>query len=238
MPLAITKGEKLCGGEARNHYSALQYPEAVTQYLDKKRALGAILGLVRDKDKHLVHCSPLLTRPKDNNNTCRVILDLYFPPGQSVNDLVDKQRFDGYEFTLKFPSIDDIVEDVKKYGSRALLSKIDVARAFHNLRVNPGDALNFGISWQGDIFIDTAAVFGWMHGSAAFHRVCDAIAHFMQFEGYKMFPYIDNYILVTSEEAAGTAFQHLSNLLVKLGLPMNLDKRTPPAKAITCLGIN
>ena len=127
--------------------------KAVTQYLDKEKDLGAILGPVRDENKHLVHCSPLLTRPKDNNSKRRVILDLSFPPGQSVNHLVDKHRFDGYEFTLRFPSIDDIVGELKKYGSRALLAKIDVTRAFRNLRVDPGDALNFSISWQGNILI-------------------------------------------------------------------------------------
>ena len=238
FPLSITKDKKLDGGKVTNHYSALQHPGAVTQYLDKERDLGAILGPVRDKDKHLVHCSPLLTRPKDNNSKCRVILDLSFPPGQSVNDLVDKHRFDGYEFTFRFPSIDDIVGELKKYGSRALLAKIDVARAFRNLRVNPGDALNFGISWQGDILIDTAAAFGWTHGAAAFQLVSDAIAHFMKAKGYKMFPYIDDYILVASEEVADTAFHYLLDVLVKLGLPMNSDKRTPPTKAITCLGIN
>ena len=63
-----------------------------------------------------------------------------------MNDLVDKQKFVGYDFTLKFPSVDDIVKEVQKYSCRALLSKIDVARAFQNLRVDPGDTLNFSIS--------------------------------------------------------------------------------------------
>ena len=94
--MSITNGEKLDGDEVKNHYSALQYQSAVNRYLDKERALGAILGPVRDRDKYLIHCSPLLTRPKDNNSKRRAILDLSFPPGQSVNDLVDKQRFDGY----------------------------------------------------------------------------------------------------------------------------------------------
>ena len=60
------------------------------------------------------------------------------------------------------------------------------------------------------MFIDTLVVFRWTHGSAAFQLVSGATVHFMRFEGYKMFPYIDDYILVTSAEAA---FQHISNLL-------------------------
>ena len=108
---------------------------------------------------------------------------------------------------------------------------------FHNLRVDPCDALNFRISWQGNMFLDTAAAFGWTHRSAAFQLLSDAIANFMQFEGYKMFPYIDDYILVSPEETANTTFQYMSDLLAELGLSMSLDKRTPHAKAIICLGI-
>ena len=52
-----------------------------------------------------------------------------------------------------------------------------------------------------------------------------------------MFLFIKDYILVTSENTAD-AFQYMSNLLVDLGLPMNLDNGKPPAKAITCLGVN
>ena len=58
-----------------------------------------------------IHCSPLMTRPKDLNKR-RVILDLSYPQGASVNDYVFKDRFDGYAFMLRFPSMDDIVEEI------------------------------------------------------------------------------------------------------------------------------
>ena len=103
FPSSIESDNTLQNGEVKNHYSALQYPEVVTRYLDKERTLGTILGAVSNSDKPLIHCSSLLTRPKDTDKR-RVILDLSFPPGQSVNDLVNKQRFDGCKFTLKFPS--------------------------------------------------------------------------------------------------------------------------------------
>ena len=35
-----------------------------------------------------------------------------------------------------------------------MLAKIDIARAFRNLRVNPVDAFKFGISWQGSYYLD------------------------------------------------------------------------------------
>ena len=90
------------------------------------------------------HCSPLLMRPKDNGNR-RVILDLSFPRGASVNEAVIREAFDGTSFTLKFPTVDDIVEQIKATQGRVLLSKIDISRAIRNLRVDPVDAFRFGI---------------------------------------------------------------------------------------------
>ena len=65
----------------------------------------------------------------------------------------------------------------------------------------------------------------------------DAIVYFVKQQGYKMFPYIDDYTLVISEDQANEAFIYLSRLLDELGLPMNSDKKTPPTKVMTCLGI-
>ena len=61
------------------------------------------------------------------------------------------------------------------------LIKIEMARAFRNLRVNPADALNFGIEWQGYMYLESAVMFGWTHGSAAYQLLSDAF--FMKQQG-------------------------------------------------------
>ena len=104
--------------------------------------MGAILGPVTyipDKD---YHCSPLLTRPKDTHK-CRVILNLSHPQGDSVNHYVDKCLFDNSHFTLRFATIDDIVQEVSNCAEDPNLIKIDISRAFRNLRVDPKDGLKF-----------------------------------------------------------------------------------------------
>ena len=50
--------------------------------------------------------------------------------------------------------MDDIVAKILKTPGDVYLSKIDVARAFRNLRVDPVDTLKSGIHWQGKYFID------------------------------------------------------------------------------------
>ena len=50
-----------------------------------------------------------------------------------------------------------------------------VSRAFRNLGDDPKDGLKFGLKWGDSYFIDRAIAFGWVHGSASFQLVADAV---------------------------------------------------------------
>ena len=149
-----------------------------------------------------------------------------------MNDHVNKDKFDSVAFALKFPNIDNITQDIVNHEGDVVLFKVDVARAFRNLRVDPADALKLGIRWADAFFVDLSVAFGWKHGSGSFQILSNAIAHIMAKRGVKMHCYIDDYIVVTSKFEASDQF------LEELGLPMNGDKLTPPSKRITCLGID
>ena len=127
----------------------MQHAKHVEEYLQTEMAHGAILGPFDDISSKLYHCSPLLTRPKPPDKR-RVIVDLSFPRGNSVNDHIDKNKFDGYNFTLKLPTIDHITTAMKQFND-PVIGKIDISRAFRNLRVDPRDAMKIGISWGGQV---------------------------------------------------------------------------------------
>ena len=145
FPLSLKNPDILHNNDVKNHYSALQFPLAIEQYLNKELSEGAIIGPLTDFDQSSeqghIHFSPLLTRPKGPDKR-RIILDLSYPKGFSMNDQVDRPLFDNSEFCLKFPSTDDIVDEICKVVT---IAKIDVVRAFRNLRVDPADALKLGI---------------------------------------------------------------------------------------------
>ena len=132
--------------------------------------------------------------------------------------------------------MDDIVAKILETLGDVYLSKIDVARAFRNLRMDPVDALKFGIHWQGIYFIDKGVAFGWVHGSSVFQMISEAVIYIMKTKHHHMWAYIDDYILIGSKEATEAAFHGLSSLLTELGLPMNSDTGTP--RALIFLGIN
>ena len=195
--------------------------------------MGPISNWGGAPEHELMHFSPWLTRPKDKDKR-RVILDLSYPKGQSMNDQVDRTLFDGLAFTLKFPSVDDILKQIVTHGDDVTLAKIDVARAFRNLHVDPADALKLGKAWGSDAYIDAAVVFGWVHGSASFQRVSDAVTFILAKRGIKLFAHIDDYILVSPKATADHHFETLALLLSELVLPSNPDKQIPPCRALTC----
>ena len=112
-----------------NHASALKYSDHVSAYIQTEMQYGAIYGPFA-QPPFTCHVSPFLTRDKPNSGKRRVILDLSFPPGLSVNDGVPKDRYLGSYFDLKYPSIDHIVDSLKEFGTDALLYKVDISRAF------------------------------------------------------------------------------------------------------------
>ena len=234
--MSITNPQELCNKEVTNHYSARQYPKQVQEYLDKEKEFGALLGPIDNITHSQYHCSPLLTRPKDTDKR-RVILNLSYPYGQSLNDHVQKNAFDSAPFILKFPSVDNITKDIRDTLGDTVLFKVDVARAFRNLRVDPADALKLDIKWNNAYYADLAIAFGWKHGSGCFQLLSDAIAHIMAKKGVKMHRYIDDYIVVTAKLKATEQFSMLCDLLQELGLPMNKNV-TPPTTKLTCLGID
>ena len=90
-----------------------------------------------------------------------------------------------------------------------LIFKIDVARAFRNLRVDPVDALKFGLSWHDALYIDTGVAFGWTHGSAAFQMMADATSHVMVSSGCIINAYIDDFIVVAPRTEARQHYDRL-----------------------------
>ena len=94
FPLSIHNWSELNNVDICNHYSALQFPDDVSKYLKKEIELGAMLGPTSGVNHTEFYWSPLMSRPKDGDSR-RVILDLSYPKGNSLNDHVSKSLFDG-----------------------------------------------------------------------------------------------------------------------------------------------
>ena len=179
--------------EQGNHKSAMDFPNDINAYIEEEKKYNALLGPF---DSHPIasgHCSPFLTRAKPNSDRRRVIVDLSWPIGASVNAGIDKTSYLGSTFSLTFPTVDDITKQLKSIGRGALIYKVDISRAFRHVKIDPGDFDLLGLEWQG-VYVDTCVPFGTRHGSQIFQRLSDAVRYIMRQKGFLMVDYIDDYV--------------------------------------------
>ena len=196
MQFEIGTSENTIPAMALRHIqSAEQFPADIEAYFQKEFKHSAIIGPC-DDIPFLVHYSPLLSRPK-LGDTRRVIVNLSAPYGASVNDAISNELYDSVPFKLKYPTVEDIVNAIEQFDSDVLLSKIDVSRAFRNLRTDPGDFDLLGLSWNGESYLDIRIPMGLKTRSVLCQRTTDVIRHIMMSQGVATHSYIDaSYVFI------------------------------------------
>ena len=235
FPLDFDSGAVLLSTE-ENHASARHFSSHVQTYIQEELKHGAMLGPFDHKPIPL-HVSPLMTRDKPDSDTRRTIVDLSWPKGQSVNSGVQKNKYLDTEFILNYPSVDDIVKRLIEMGPGSLLCKVDISRAFRQLKVDPRDINLLGLKLN-SYYIDQSVPFGYRHGSIFFEKVTDSIRYIMRSHGFPdLFNYVDDIIYCGIPSKIEPAFKFLVDLLHHLGLDINPKKLVAPSTAMVCLGI-
>ena len=77
---------------------------------------------------------------------------------------MQKEKYLGSDFVLNFPSVDDIVKRIIELEPGSLLCKVDISRAFHQLKVDPGD-INLLRLKLDSYYIYQLVPFGYRHSS-------------------------------------------------------------------------
>ena len=75
--------------------------------------------------------------------------------GHSISDGVSSDWC-----SMKYSSVDDVVETILRLGRFTKLMKIDVKDAYRIVPVHPDDHLLLGIRWMEAIYVDRALPFG------------------------------------------------------------------------------
>ena len=219
-----------------NHKSATLFPSHVNTYLQEEKDFKAIYGPFTEKPFENLHCSPFITREKPDSENRRVIVDLSWPRGNSVNDFVNSDEYMGTKFMLTFPSIDDITAQIIRLGHGCLLYKVDISRAFRHIKMDPSDYDKLGLNWDG-FYFDSCLPFGFKHGSKIFQRTSDAVRYIMKNKNHDIINYIDDLIGFGLPSTVHKSYEDLCALLEKLGLTISDKKLVPPSTVVTCLGV-
>lgn len=223
-----------------NHPTATQYKADIHHYLTTETRHSAIWGPFPTPPLPDFHTSPMLTRDKPGSNHRRVIVDLSWPENFSVNTSLNSTIHCASSCSLTYPTIDNIVQELvwADQTGRAFMFKVDLERAYRNLRIDPNDYARLGLFWEDVYYLDTSVPFGVKPGAFFCQQVTDAIRYIMHQHGFSMLNYSDDQIIVCPDwDTACQAYIFLLAILRDLGLPVSASKLQTPTRCMTCLGI-
>ena len=218
----------------RNIPSAHEHPEVVDAYLAAEVQKGRVLGPFPRPPINPLHISRFGVIPKKSQpGKWRLIVDLSFPEGRSVNDGIPKEIC-----SLRYPTIDLAIGQILQLGAGTQLSKLDIKDAYRIVPVHPQDWELLGLVWKGSYYIDTRLPFGLRSAPKIFTALADAAQWLIMQRGAgHCLHYLDDFLFLEPPEAVATALEVASATLAELGIPLAPGKLEGPTTKLTFLGI-
>ena len=222
----------------KSHRGALDYPEQMTKYIEKETRYKAVLGpFDKIPFTHNIGISPLSSRPKKGSQDRRVILDLSFPIGDSVNDGIPKDTYMGFQARLTFPKTDELAFRIFQLGEGCYMFKIDLSRYFRQIPLDPGDYSLIGYVIDGKIYFDKVLPMGMRSAPYIAQRITNAIAYIHRSLKYFILNYVDDFVGAEVYDKIWEAYRALENLLKNLRVETSKEKIVPPTTKFEFLGI-
>ena len=220
--------------ESRNLISAYEHPDIVSAYLDKEIVLGRISGPYPIPPFPNFRCNPLGVVPKKTPGQWRSILHLSYPPGESVNDFIDKDTY-----SLQYVTIERVIHHIRRLGPGCFLSKVDIEAAFRIASVHPNDWHLLGMKWNGQYYFDMRLSMGSRFSPHNFDTIGQAVEFICRVNYLvKIIEHLlDDFITVEPSDSPPIALQVIKFVFQKLGIPLAEDKVFGPTTCLDFLGI-
>jgi xanthosine utilization system XapX-like protein len=207
--------------------------------LAKEVSLGAMAGPFPDPPPPGMHFSRFSLLEKPDKSGWRLLFDLSYPRGFSVNDGISKENS-----TVKYSKLSDVCDEVLRVGKGALICKFDIRRAYRQVPVSVSDRRLLGLSWAGSWYIDLTLSFGGRPCCAIFNRVGDLFTSIFNraTDLIRFYHYLDDFIGVLtaycrdSPDRGQQAFQSILDACSEMGIPLASNKTVPPCTILTYLG--
>ena len=188
------QSDVLASSSFHNHPSAVKNSSYLSTYIAKALSYQSVFGPF--------HCnpfnadcviSPLLCVPKRDSVELRVVHDLSFPEGLSVNDGISSEHYLDQFFKLRLPGIDRLVEFVNAKGRGCHVFKKDLRGAYRQIPIDPQDYPLLGLYIDGSLYFHTALPFGLRSATMICQRTTKSVAYILNTEGISVDVYIDDF---------------------------------------------
>lgn len=190
---SVSCGKQEAQLECRNLKSASAQPEIAKETLCKELLAGRMAGPFLDKPCKNFNLSPLGFCPKKEPNKFRLIFNLSYPHGNSVNDYIP-QEYSSVQYTR----VADAIAGIKKLKFQAFLAKTDISMAYRNLPLRPEDYHLLGFCWKNLYYFDKCLPMGCSASCQIFERFSSGLHWIGQYympEGL-MFHILDDFLIV------------------------------------------
>ena len=179
-----------------------------------------------------------MTAPKKHSDMRRVILDLSYPDGASVNSGIPCDSYLGVPYKLSLPSAQDLRDLIIAQGQGCHLWSIDLQRGYRQLRVCPMDWPLLCFAWDSAYYFDTAVPLGIRWGSMYMQRTTSAVTTLAHQHHIPCIAYIDNVVSAQPPSQALNGKRRFQALLVELSLEENASKGSEQSRHMTWLGVD
>ena len=221
-----------------NWPSAYENSNGLSLYIDKHKQSGAIIGPLYNLSQ-TYRTSPLGAFTKKRSDKLRIIHDLSWPPGRSVNDGIDKE-----DYTCTYSSVSDAVALCRTMTS-PWLAKTDLSDAYLQCPVKPEDTDLLGFAWESDdgrlaFFKFTTLCLGLRSAPRLFSDLAAALNYICIANGVKghLINYLDDFLILSDTRAECEAsLSVVIDCASKCGLHVKPSKTEAPCKKLTFLGL-
>ena len=252
---------------ARNNASALQFPAHVLHYVEKEVGFGALVGPFEAHELPFpFYRSPFGSVDKALSKWRRTVTDCSQVSG-GINSYINPRLHRNAPWKLTLPNSASIIRAIlrtrAKYpGQRVFLWKLDMARWYRWIQIDPAGIPYFAVMWENKVYLDSCMSFGNRGAALAAQRFiwavcwiyrtqipphpgtynsgagCSCLSHCDCGENLAD-PYIDDVIGCSAEPVAADNFSSFLALADHLGLRLSTTPGhvSPPGPVCVCLGL-
>ena len=227
---------------SKNWPSALKHKEAVQASIEKDCARGRKAGPFLQPPMQNFVGSPMGAFIKKRSpGKIRVIHDLSWPPGESVNDHIFE------DCSVHYITMDKIASLVKHCGSGCFMAKLDLEDAYKHIMVRCEDRELLGSVWDfkdenGHItnvyYVDLVLPFGLKSSAKLFNMFADALEFICKDKGATIVThYLDDYFTCGSQSVCLNNLEIMKSACKNIGFGVQPTKVIGPTQELEYLGI-
>ena len=201
----------------------------------KKVELGRVAGPYDCLPLEDLKVSPIGLVPKSSPGEFRLIFDLSYPRGFSINAGIDKE-----DSSVIYTNFDEVIKMVLKEGKGSYLIKTDIKSAFRLLPIHPDDFDLLGMSFQDKYYVDKCLPFGLSVSCNLFEK----FSCFLEWQikqnakSDNMIHYLDDFCGCDKNEKGALSLLETSlETFESLGVPVAPEKIEGPSTRIKFLGL-